>query len=257
MAKVKHEAASAQPQIAGPDISLGVEVPLEAAVGQARPDLRPEPMFLLYWQPGEGAYSVRALSDGTPVLVPRIQILRGYPGVGGVDGADGVDFAKPAATIRKRGGIVLDAAACRAAKLPSYLRAHEVSRRDARGNATFHHLPPWRFPKRGRNGSWTIETDEDAKTRWEASLLVNGIIPAPEGEDLRVIVEGRANRIARHLGRRNAADAEALELERADQRRELDAIEAAGFVVDEFAPKTSYAPPAHRDLPEVREKLDA
>ena len=137
-------------QDTGIGVSVGEEVPLEATIGQARPNLRPTPMFLLYWSPGVGAFSVRRLSDGTPVLVPRIQMLSGRPGINGVAGGDGqdLDFRIPAAAITKRGGVILDGPTMRRAGMGSYLRRHKLARRDGKGNDTYAHTPPWVRPVR-------------------------------------------------------------------------------------------------------------
>ena len=235
----------------GPAVSVGVEVPLEATAGQAFPDLPGEPMFLLYWRPGLGCYGVRSLSDGTPVLVPRIQYLRGAPGVGDVSGDPALDFSIAVAKIVKAGGVALDAATCRKHRLPSYLRAHTTSRVDGNGNRGLVHLPPWRFPHRGRSGAWEIETDEDQKTRWEEALLQQGIIPAPEAVDLQAIMDGRNARIARHVNRATEKDKLAYDLERRDQVNEELALRNAGFIVDDLEPEAKREPPPSIALPEV------
>lgn len=243
----------------GPDISHGETIPLEDAEGQARPNIRPSGKFLLYWTPGVGCYQMRRTSNGEPVLVPRIQVLRGSPGIGGVAGGDGaaLNFSRPVRDITQRGGVVLDARTCRAHKVPSYLRAHKLAKKDTKGNDTFAHLPPWRYPRRTRSGGWTIECDEDVKTRWEATMLAAGVIPQPEPEDLRAMLERRANRISRHMTEKDMADKVAHQLEQADYAAELAAIEAAGFVVDETDASINYEAPGSAELPDVQEVLDA
>jgi len=244
----------------GPNISMGVEVPLEATSGQAYPDLPPEAPFLLYWEPGNGCYCVRRLSDGTPVLVPTIKYIRGRPGIGAVagDGENGsIDFSREVSRIRRRNGVVLDAPTMRAAKLPSYLRKHQTSHKDGKGNDTFHHLPYWRYPRRDRAGVWTIETDEDAKTRWEEGLLANGVIAKPEDEDLRNMVETRQRRIDRHANKATEKDRIAWELEAGDRDMEREALNRAGLVVDEMSPRTTYAVPTEAELPGVKDLPDA
>lgn len=241
----------------GPGISVGREVPLEATQGEAYPDIAPEPVFLFYWTPGKGAYCVRRLSDGTPVLVPTIKILRGYPGVGAVDtGVNGeVDFSKQTVKIRRKGGVVLDAAFCRQYGIRSYLRAHQCAKKDGKGNATFYHLPPWRFPKRTRSGAWKIDCDEDMKTKWEEKLFRIKAIPMPEDADLREILEARSRRLDRHANRADPKEAQAYDLEKADQAAEIRAIEGIR-PIDELESGLHYAAPVESNVPATKEPLD-
>jgi|APSaa5957512576_1039674.scaffolds.fasta_scaffold01018_5 hypothetical protein len=242
----------------GPSVSRGVEIPLEAAEGQAYPNIRRTAKFLLYWTPGVGAYSMRRLQDGTPILTPRIQMIRGVPGLGGVDGGDGrpLDFSRPARAATKRGGVVLDAATMRRHGLPSYYRAHLLAGKDSKGNERHAYLPPWLYPRRTRSGDWTIECDENAKTRWEHLLLTQGVVPMPEPADVRDMLERRDRRIHRHLDSASARDDLAKRLESDDLAAELHAIASAGIVVDEADGSVTYSEPEEAPLPEVEERLD-
>lgn len=238
-----------------PNVSVGEEVPLEAVTGEARPHYRPVPMFMLYWQPGVGAFSMRRLSDGTPLLVPRIQVLQGIPGLDGVDGGDGrdLDWSIPVRRIAKRGGVVFDAATMRRAKLPSYLRKHKLAAKDAKGHETFAYLPPWRRLVRTQAGTWTIATDEDAKTRWESLVMSSGVVPKPDDAALLDMLERRSRRVSRHLRGTTQADIVARDEEQQDRDAELKAIEAAGFTVDELDPSASYRQADEVELPEVQD----
>ncbi len=228
-------------QRSGPVVSQGTTVPLEVTAGEDRIDLPPVPPFLLFWQPGRGCYRVGVLSDGTCLLVPRMQEIAGEAGVGWVESsADGKQliFSKAAQHYRDSGAVVLDAATCRRHNLASYIVRHE-------GKLGGIHLPPWRKPVLGRDGRWTIATDEDSKIRWERELLTSGVIPLPEGADIQEIRESRERRIGRHVGAVNERDRLALEAERDAQARETKAIEGTPLEeggVEEVLPTIQPAP---------------